>query len=83
MVRFPDVGHVWSVGERHEAAFLDVALFEPWFLLEGVLLALAGRQWLRSARARRRWAVAVWGGSVLLLLFGTVLAAMGRRVAVG
>lgn len=83
VVRFPNVGHVWSAGERHAAAVLDVALFEPWFLLEGVLLALAGRQWLRSARARRRWAIAVWGGSVLLLLFGTLLAATGRRFAVG
>jgi hypothetical protein len=33
---------------------MDVAIHEPWFLLEGVLLALAGRQYLRTARGRRR-----------------------------
>jgi hypothetical protein len=43
-VRFPGVGGDWSAAERHRAAVLDVALFEPWFLLEGVLLALAGWQ---------------------------------------
>jgi hypothetical protein len=80
-VRFPDL--VRTAADRHTAAVLDVAVFEPWFLFEGVLLVLAGRQYLRTARGRRRWTTAMVGGSLLILLFGVLLAATGRRVAVG
>jgi hypothetical protein len=80
-VRFPAL--VRTAADRHTAAVLDVVLFEPWFLLEGVLLALAGRQHLRTARARRRWTATMAGGTLLVLLFGVLLAATGRRVAVG
>ena len=62
---------------------LDLVLFEPWFLLEGVLLALAGWQYLRTARRRRRWVAAMVGGTLVLLPFGVLLALTGKRVAVG
>jgi hypothetical protein len=58
-------------------------LFEPWFLLEGVLLALAGWQHARTARGRRRWVAGISGGTLVLLLFGLMLALTGKRVAVG
>jgi hypothetical protein len=80
-VRFPDL--VRTAADRHTAAVLDVAVFEPWFLLEGVLLVLAGRQYLRTARGRRRWTTLMVAGALLVLLFGVVLTATGRRVAVG
>lgn len=82
-VQFPDIGDGWSAAERHTAAALDLALFEPWFLLEGVLLALAGWQYLRTARRRRRWAAAMLGGTLVLLVFGLLLALTGNRVAIG
>ena len=62
---------------------LDLVLFEPWFLLEGVLLALAGWQYLRTARRRRRRVAAMVGGTLVLLLFGVLLPLTGKRVAVG
>jgi hypothetical protein len=83
VVRYPNVGDGWSAAEKHTAAVLDLALFEPWFLLEGLALALAGWQYLRTGRGRRRWTVALSFGTLLLVLFGVLLAVTGRRVAVG
>jgi hypothetical protein len=82
-VRYPDIGDGWSAAEKHAAAVLDVAAFEPWFLLEGVVLALAGWQYLRTARHRRRWVGTLASGTLLLVLFGVVLAVTGRRAALG
>jgi hypothetical protein len=83
VVRFPDLGDGWSAAQQHTAAVLDVALFEPWFLLEGVALALAGWQYLRTARGRRRWVVAMSGATAVLVVFGVLLAVTGSRVAIG
>ncbi len=82
-VQFPDIGDGWSAAEKRSAAVADVALFEPWFLAEGVSLALAGWQYLRTERGRRRWVACMMGGTLVLLLFGLVLALTGKRVAVG
>jgi hypothetical protein len=82
-VRFPDIGDGWTPAEQHTAALLDVAVFEPWFLLEGVLLALAGWQYLRTARGRRRWVGLLSLATLALLLLGVLLALTGRRLAVG
>jgi hypothetical protein len=48
----------------------------------GVLLALAGRQFLRTATAQRRWAVALLAGIVLTDVFGVAVSAAHLRVAV-
>jgi hypothetical protein len=82
-VRFPDVGDGWTRAEQHTAALLDVAVFEPWFLLEGVVLVLAGWQYLRTAPGRRRWIAVITAGTLLILLFGVLLTVTGKRVAIG
>ena len=82
-VRYPDLGDHWTAAEKHAAAVLDLAVFEPWFLLEGVALALAGWQYVRTARGRRRWTAALSVGTLLLVAFGVLLAVTGKRVAVG
>ena len=40
-VSWPERG--LTAGQKNLAALHDLAIFEPWFLILGVLLALAGR----------------------------------------
>lgn len=82
-LRFPDLGDGWSAAEKHTAAVLDLAVFEPWFLAQGVLLVVVGRQFLQTARGRRRWVRVLSLGTALLVVLGVVLAATGRTVTVG
>ncbi len=79
-VNYPVAG--WTSAQKNAAAALDLTVFEPWFLLEGVLLALAGRQFLPAAAARRRWTLTLLAGVVLTGTFGAVLAAAHLHVAV-
>jgi hypothetical protein len=39
----PGVSAATAAAANHTSAVLDLAVFEPWFLIEGVLLLLAGR----------------------------------------
>ena len=57
-------------------------MFEPWFLIEGTLLLLAGRQFLRTPKARRRWTMSVIAGTALIDVFGILLALSNQHVAV-
>jgi len=79
-VTYPVAG--WTAAQKHAAALGDLTVFEPWFLLEGVLLALAGRQFLRSPAARRRWTVAVLADIAAIDVFGAALSAAHLHVAV-
>ena len=75
------VGH-WTVAQKNTAAARDLLVFEPWFLLEGVLLALAGHQFLRTAPARRRWTVALLAAIAVIDVFGLALSVAHLHVAV-
>ena len=79
-VSYPD-GH-WTVAQKNTAAARDLMVFEPWFLLEGALLALAGHQFLRTATARRRWTAALLVAIVVIDVFGAALSLAHRHVAV-
>ncbi len=57
-------------------------VFEPWFLLEGVLLGLAGHQFLRTATARRRWTAALLAAIAVIDVFGVALSVAHLHVAV-
>ena len=78
----PGVSADAAAAANHTSAVLDLAVFEPWFLIEGLLLLLAGRQFLRTPKARRWWTVSVIAGTALIDVFGIVLALTNQHVAV-
>ena len=57
-------------------------MFEPWFLILGLLLALAGRWFARTAAGRRWWTLSLAAGIVLADAFGIVLAVTHHHFAV-
>jgi hypothetical protein len=65
----------------HLAALHDLAIFEPWFLVLGFLLALAGR-WSAGPAVSRRWTLSLVAAIVLIDAFGAALALTHHRFAV-
>ncbi|UVI33495.1 DUF3995 domain-containing protein [Paenibacillus spongiae] len=63
----------------HEDAFVlwDLVLFEPWFLIEGILFGLLGYCFLKNARSRKFWLAACMIG----IIVGLVSGIMGVRFA--
>ncbi|WJH32493.1 hypothetical protein N6H14_19200 [Paenibacillus sp. CC-CFT747] len=55
----------------------DLMLFEPWFLVEGLLLGLVGWYFLKEARSRKIWLAAC----LLGVGIGLVTGLMGVRFA--
>ncbi|WP_282943017.1 DUF3995 domain-containing protein [Paenibacillus sp. RC67] len=55
----------------------DLMLFEPWFLIEGILLGIVGWYFLKEARSRMIWLAACIFG----VIFGLVTGIMGVRFA--
>jgi hypothetical protein len=74
--------HGLTAAQRNLAALYDLAVFEPWFLIQGLLLALAGRWFARAATRRRCWTMSLTAGIVLVDAFGVVLAVTHHRFAV-
>jgi hypothetical protein len=66
----------------NHAALLDLGLFEPWFLLQGLLLLLAGRSFARTAAGRRWWTLSLIAAVVLVDAFGIALAVARKHFAV-
>jgi hypothetical protein len=62
----PLIGWVWY----------DLLLFEPWFLIEGLLLGTAGWYLMRDRAAKRRWLLACVAGVAL----GIVTAALRVKI---
>jgi len=71
-----------TAAQKHLAAVRDLAAFEPWFLIQGLLLAAAGHWLARTATGRRRWALSLAAGIVLADAFGIVLAVTHHHFAV-
>lgn len=78
----PGVDAATAAAQNHLSAVHDLLVFEPCFLVQGVLLALAGRQFIRTRAGRRLWSVSVIVGIVAIDLFGTVLSLGDLRFAV-
>lgn len=74
--------HDLTAPQENLAALRDLAAFEPWFLIQGLLLALAGRWLARTATGRRRWTLSLVAGIVLVDAFGIVLAVTHHHFAV-
>ena len=70
-----------TAGQKSLAALHDLTIFEPWFLVLGLLLALAGR-WFAGPAASRRWTLSLVAVIVLVDAFGIVLAVTHHRFAV-
>ena len=73
--------HALTAGQKSLAALHDLAIFEPWFLVLGLLLALAGR-WFAGPAASRRWTLSLVAVVVLVDAFGVALAVTHHRFAV-
>ncbi len=61
---------------RHEWVLWDLFVFEPWFLIEGVLFIAAGAAVLSVSRARRRWTT----GCLVAVGVATLTGLLGLRV---
>ncbi|MED3562612.1 DUF3995 domain-containing protein [Bacillus xiapuensis] len=48
----------------------DLVIFEPWFLIEGILLAIAGWCHLKGARSRKIWLAVCMLGTIVGLVTG-------------
>jgi hypothetical protein len=73
--------HGLTAGQKHLAALHDLAIFEPWFLVLGFLLALAGR-WFAGPAVSRRWTLSLVAAIVLIDAFGVALVLTHHRFAV-
>ena len=71
-----------TAAQQNLAALRDLAVFEPWFLVQGLLLAFAGRWFARTAAGRRWWTLSLIAGVVLVDVFGIALAVAHRHFAV-
>lgn len=70
-----------TTAQRNLAALRDLTVFEPWFLIQGLLLLFAGRWFVTTTRARR-WTPSILAGVVLVDAFGIALAIAHQRFAV-
>lgn len=63
----------------HKDAYVvwDLVLFEPWFVIEGILLGIVGWFYLEKTRSRKVWLAACLFG----VIFGLVTGLMGVRFA--
>jgi hypothetical protein len=73
--------HGLTAGQKNLAALHDLTIFEPWFLILGLLLALAGR-WFAEPAVSRRWTLSLVAAIVVIDAFGTALALTHHRFAV-
>ena len=71
-----------KAGQQNHAALLDLGVFEPWFLIQGLLLLFAGRSFARTATGRRWWTLSLVAATVLVDAFGVALAVAHQRFAV-
>ena len=74
--------HGLTAAQKNLAALYDLGVFEPWFLVQGLLLALAGHWFARTATGRRWWTLSLAAGIVLVEAFGIALAVTHHSFAV-
>jgi Protein of unknown function (DUF3995) len=71
-----------TAAQKNHAALLDLGVFEPWFLIQGLLLLFAGRWFARTGAGRRWWTLSLIAGVVLIDAFGLALAVAHKHFAV-
>ncbi|OEV12835.1 hypothetical protein AN218_06400 [Streptomyces nanshensis] len=78
----PGVSAATAAGRHQLSAIQDLVVFEPCFVLQGALVALAAWQFVRTSARRRIWLTSVIVGTVLIAAFGTLLSLGGMHIAV-
>ena len=71
-----------TAAQKNLAALRDLGVFEPWFLVQGLLLLFAGRWFARTTTGRRRWTLSLAAATVLAGAFGVALTAAHQRFVV-
>ena len=71
-----------TAAQKNHSALLDLGVFEPWFLIQGLLLLFASRWFARTAAGRRWWTLSLLAGVVLIDAFGIALAVAHKHFAV-
>jgi len=69
----PGVSAARAAEMNHLAAVRDLTVFEPSFLIQGGLLALAAWQFIRTPAGRRKWSMSTVAGAAAIVVFGTLL----------
>jgi hypothetical protein len=57
---------------EHAYVLWDLIVFEPWFAIEGILLAVVGWCYLDGARNRRTWLILCIAGVIVGLITGLI-----------
>lgn len=84
-VDFPDVPELSAeelADANHLAAVHDLLVFEPCFLIQGVVLAMAAWQFIRTPARRRLWTWSLVVAVVLISVFGAVLSLADAQFAI-
>lgn len=85
-VDFPEVQGMSAeaaLRKNRVAAVHDLLVFEPCFLLQGVLIALAVGHFIRTPERRRLWWISLAVGIGLIDILGVILVWGGNHFAVG
>ncbi|MFJ6650999.1 DUF3995 domain-containing protein [Streptomyces sp. NPDC091290] len=67
---------------NHLSAVQDLVVFEPCFLIQGVVLAMAAWQFIRTPGHRRLWTWSLVVAVVLINVFGVVLSLSDTKFAI-
>jgi hypothetical protein len=78
----PGVSAATAAAKNDLSAVQDLVVFEPCFVVEGVLLALAAWQFIRTPAGRRTWSMSMIVGIVVIDVFGALLSLGGMRFAI-
>jgi hypothetical protein len=79
----PGVDAGTASADNRDTAVLDLLVFEPFFLAQGLAIVVACRQFVSTRRGRRVWTWSVVAGTLMIDGFGVALAVAGLRVAIG
>ncbi|MEV5012696.1 DUF3995 domain-containing protein [Streptomyces sp. NPDC056159] len=77
----PGVSAARAAEANHLSAVQDLLVFEPCFLIQGVVIALAAWQFIRTLEGRRRWGTSMLLGIAVIDVFGVLLSLVGMRFA--
>ena len=78
----PGVSAATAAAQNHLSAVQDLAVFEPSFLLQGGLIAMAAWHFIRTPAGRRRWSTSVMVGIIVIDAFGALLSLTGKHFAI-
>jgi hypothetical protein len=78
----PGMSAAEAADANNLAAVQDLVVFEPCFLIQGVVLAMAAWQYIRTPARRRLWTWSLVAAVVLINAFGAVLSLADAKFAI-